>query len=97
MSHRWQFWLDVGSPLWEKQGAANLFASSVFLRNSSSEEEEEHLQRLITDLLNRAQEKVYLGHSDLAVNGTEQTGILLSLIQGSTSIDSDQLPVTSDQ
>jgi hypothetical protein len=97
MSHPWQLWLDVGSPLWEKQGAANLFASSVFLRNSSSEEEEEHLQRLITDLLNRAQEKVYLGHSDLAVNGTEQTGILLSLIQGSTSIDSDQLPVTSDQ
>ncbi|AFZ44825.1 hypothetical protein PCC7418_2687 [Halothece sp. PCC 7418] len=88
-THPWQFWLDIGSPLWFKQGAANLFASSVFLRNThhnttSEMESEEHLQRLLKDLLNRAQEKVYLCQSDLDVNGTEQNGILLSLVHTST-------------
>ncbi|MDR9403802.1 MAG: hypothetical protein RI580_10205 [Halothece sp. Uz-M2-17] len=90
-THRWQFWLDIGSPLWLKQGAANLFASSVFLRNThcnttSEMESEEHLQRLLKDLLNRAQEKIYLCQSDLDVNGTEQNGILLSLVQATTPL-----------
>ena len=87
ISHRWQFWLDVGSPLWSKQGAANLFASSAFIRGNTPDfEEETHLKRLLKDLLNRATEKVYLCHSDLAVNGAEQTGLLLSLVQVTTPI-----------
>ena len=95
MTHRWHFWLDIGSPLWLKQGAANLFASSIFLRNTnqnptSEMESEEHLQRLLKDLLNRGQEKVYLCQSDLDVNGTEQNGILLSLVQATTPCDLTQ-------
>lgn len=90
-THRWQFWLDVGSPLWLKQGAANLFASSIFLRNHPRNLDlempaEEHLQRILKDLLNRAQERVCLCQSDLDVNGTEQNGILLSLVQASTPL-----------
>ncbi len=87
ISHRWQFWLDIGSPLWSKQGAANLFASSVFIRESTPDFEEEiHLKRLLKDLLNRTTEKVYLCYSDLAVNGAEQTGILSSLVQVTTPV-----------
>ena len=88
-THRWQFWLDVGSPFWLKQGASNLFASSVFLRgeNLTSDPEvetEKHLQRILKDLLSRTGEKVCLCHSDLNVNGTQQSEILLSLVLGTT-------------
>lgn len=91
--HRWQFWLDIGSPLWLKQGATSLFASSVFFRDESGEnltpelEDEEHLKRILQDLLERATERVYLCHSDLAVNGTEQMGILSSLLQGTMPLE----------
>jgi len=98
--HRWQFWLDVGSPLWLKQGSASLFASSIFLRNQSRDnlprdlEDEQHLKRILNDLLERATEQVYLCHSDLAVNGTEQMGILSSLVQGTAPLatSTDQVP-----
>lgn len=91
--HRWQFWLDIGSPLWLQQGATSLFASSVFLRNQSGEnltpelENEQHLKRILQDLLERATEQIYLCHSDLAVNGTEQMGILSSLIQRTMPVE----------
>jgi hypothetical protein len=90
-THRWQFWLDVGSHLWLKQGAANLFASAIFLRNNNQQSDpeqqaEEHLQRILKDLLNRSQERVYLCQSDLDVNGTEQNGILLSLVEATTPL-----------
>ena len=32
-SHRWHFWLDAGSPLWAKGGAATLFGAPFFLRD----------------------------------------------------------------
>ena len=87
--HPWQFWLDVGSSLWSQGGAANLFAYPLFLQEWSGKpwlpEDEfqadtERLQRILRDLLGRVGEKIYLCHSDLAVNGTEQTGALLSLV-----------------
>ena len=34
-SHRWHFWLDVGSNLWQKDYSVNLFAAPLFLRNWS--------------------------------------------------------------
>lgn len=93
-THRWQFWLDVGSHLWLKQGASNLFASSVFLRegNLTSDPEvetEKHLQRILRDLLSRTKEKVCLCHSDLNVNGTEQSEILLSLVHGTNPFSTE--------
>ncbi len=90
--HRWQFWLDASSPLWEKGGAATLFAAPLFLREWSgraltSEDEIEanqaRLQRILRDLLGRTGERVFLCHSDLSVKGTEQLGPLLSLVHAS--------------
>ena len=92
ISHGYQFWLDIGSSLWEQPGVANLFASSAFIQQNpytdSTSEDNAHLQRIINDLLGRATKNVYLCHSDLAVNGTEQNGILLSLLSAPNTIKS---------
>ena len=91
-SHRWQFWLDAGSPLWEQGGAATLFAAPLFLREWSGkpwmpedeyEMDKQRLQRILRDVLARAEEKIIFCHSDLGVNGTEQMGPLLPLVQAS--------------
>ncbi len=90
--HRWQFWLDAGSPLWLSGGAATLFGSPLFLQHRfgrpwTAEDEieagDERLRRILRDLLSRAGERVYLCHSDLAVNGQEQTGPLVTLVNAS--------------
>ncbi|WP_206813877.1 recombinase family protein [Chroococcus sp. FPU101] len=100
-AHRWQFWLDTGSPLWPKGGAATLYGAPLFLRNWSGQvwtpedqeiADQERLQRIIKDLLGRATEKIILCHSDLSVSGTEQIGPLLSLVQASREIK-DLAPV----
>lgn len=91
--HRWQFWLDAGSPLWIKGGAATLFGAPLFLRDRLGEPwtaadenllEEARLRRILADLLYRVGEKVYLCHSELAVNGQEQLGRLLPLVHAFT-------------
>ncbi|MEM6716348.1 MAG: hypothetical protein AAF622_14855, partial [Cyanobacteria bacterium P01_C01_bin.147] len=41
---------------------------------------EARLERILRDLLGRTTEQIVLCHSDLAVNGQEQTGPLLPLI-----------------
>ena len=96
--HRWQFWLDAGSPLWNKGGAATLFGANLFLKDWSGrpsteedklEADEERLQRILRDLLGRTGERVYLCHSDLAVNGTEQVGPLLTLVHASVSLTTE--------
>ncbi|AKG20767.1 hypothetical protein [Calothrix sp. 336/3] len=88
-SHRWHFWLDVGSPLWAKGGAATLFGAPFFLRHRLGKPwtvedeqrlEQQRLETIIADLLPRVSERIYLCHSDLAVNGQEQLGPLLSLV-----------------
>jgi hypothetical protein len=87
--HRWQFWLDAGSPLWAKGGAATLFGAPFFLRERLGQPwtvedeklaEEQRLRRILADLLARVSHRVYLCHSDLAVNGQEQLGFLLPLV-----------------
>lgn len=94
-SHRWQFWLDTGSHLWNKGGAATLFGAPLFLKSWSGstwmpEDEykmdKQRLQRILRDLLSRVTEKVILCHSDLGVNGTEQMGPLLPLVQSSVQV-----------
>lgn len=96
--HRWQFWLDASSPLWLSGGAATLYGSPLFLQNRfgipwTPEDEtqagEERLRRILRDLLSRAGERVYLSHSDLAVNGQEQTGPLLQLVSASVAVNSE--------
>ena len=87
--HKWHFWLDAGSPLWAKGGAATLLGANLFLRDRigqpwTLEDEEiaqtQRLERIIVDLLSRVSEQVYLCHSELAVNGQEQIGPLLPLV-----------------
>nr|WP_199349379.1 recombinase family protein [Nostoc flagelliforme] len=97
-SHQWHFWLDAGSPLWAKGGAATLFGAPFFLRDRLGEPwtaedeklaEEQRLRRILTDLLSRVSERVYLCHSDLAVNGQEQLGPLLPLVNACVTVISE--------
>ncbi len=99
-SHRWHFWLDASSVLWSKGGSANLFGSQLFLRNwprrplTSQEDvelEEERLVNILKDLLGRVDERLILCHSDLAVNGKEQNGPLLGLVNASLPIKEGKL------
>jgi len=94
--HRWQFWLDAGSPLWLSGGAATLFGAPLFLhdryaRGWTAEDtinaDWQRLQRILQDLLSRVKERVYLCHSDLAVNGQEQDGPLLALVNAAAPIN----------
>lgn len=96
--HRWQFWLDAASSLWEKGGAATLFAAPLFLRERewsgqiiTSEDELEmdqaRLRRILRDLLGRVGDGVVLSHSDLGVTGTEHAGPLLSLVHSSREFE----------
>lgn len=94
-SHRWHFWLDAGSPLWAKGGAATLFGANFFLQKRLGQpwtaedekvSEEQRLQRILADLLARVSERVYLCHSELAVNGQDQLGPLLPLVNACVSV-----------
>ncbi|MGB6301867.1 MAG: recombinase family protein [Rivularia sp. (in: cyanobacteria)] len=98
-SHRWHFWLDAGSTLWNKGGAATLFGSMFFLQDRFAQPwtaedetiaEDERLQRIIQDLLARVSDKIYLCHSELAVNGQEQLGSLLPLVNACVGVDNEQ-------
>ncbi|MBE9167182.1 recombinase family protein [Pleurocapsales cyanobacterium LEGE 06147] len=101
-SHRWQFWLDASSPLWNKGGAATLLAAPLFLKEWSGrtwmpeddyEMDRQRLQRILRDLLGRVEEKVFLCHSDLGVNGTEQTGPLLPLVHASRQFVTEKIAI----
>lgn len=90
--HRWQFWLDTGSHFWERGGSATLFAAPLFLKEwsgrtwmpeDSYEDDRQRLERIMRDLTARAGERIYLCHSDLGVNGTEQMGALVNLVHAS--------------
>jgi len=94
-THRWHFWLDISSSLWQGGGAVVLLGAPFFLKNWSGQvwtteaamqADQEQLRRLLLDLLSRAQERVYLCHSDLAVSGQEQAGPLLPLVDASTPV-----------
>jgi hypothetical protein len=94
-SHPWHFWLDVGSPLWAKGGAATLFGAPYFLRDRigqpwTAEDETmleyQRVQKILTDLLARVSQRLYLCHSDLAVNGQEQLGPLLPLVNACVAV-----------
>jgi len=96
--HRWQFWLDASSPLWLSGGAATLFGAPLFLQDRFGQPwttedainaDQERLRRILRDLLGRVGERVYLCHSDLAVNGQEQLGPLLPLVNASVPLVSE--------
>ncbi|MGK7881748.1 MAG: recombinase family protein, partial [Crocosphaera sp.] len=87
---------DISSNLWEKGGASVLFCAPLFLREWSGrsltpedefEADQARLKRILKDLLGRVEDQVILCHSDLSVKGTEQTGPLLTLVNGSQEIE----------
>ncbi|VXD17298.1 conserved hypothetical protein [Planktothrix serta PCC 8927] len=93
-SHRWHFWLDVGSPLWLSGGASILWGAPLFLteqqhhpwtEENARSADLQRLRRIIVDLLSRVSDRLILCHSDLAVNGQEQLGPL-----GQLSVISNQ-------
>ncbi|PZU99311.1 MAG: hypothetical protein DCE90_01995 [Pseudanabaena sp.] len=99
LTHRWQFWLDASSDLWLQGGSASLFGAPLFLKNWNGElwttEQEntaniQRLQRLISDLLDRTSDRLYLCHSELSTNGQLQNGILQPLIEVASPSDTTQ-------
>ncbi|MEA5572626.1 recombinase family protein [Calothrix sp. UHCC 0171] len=101
-SHKWHFWLDIGSPLWAKGGAATLFGANIFLRDrlgqpwTAEDEtiaEHQRIKRILADLLARVSERLYLCHSELAVNGQEQLGPLLPLVNACVSVVNEAIEV----
>lgn len=95
LSHRWQFWLDAGSPLWG-MSSGEMFGAPIFRQNWSGHPttlaeveaaNEAQLSRTLRDLLGRTQEKIFLCHSDLALTGQEQMGPLLSLVSAANPIE----------
>ena len=90
LSHRWHFWLDVGSVLWLSGGASELWGAPLFLSQQRGQPwttvdtqnaDLDRLRRILLDLLSRVSDRLYLCHSDLAVNGQEQLGPLLPWVQ----------------
>ncbi|WP_199312999.1 recombinase family protein [Microcoleus sp. FACHB-672] len=97
-SHRWHFWLDAGSPLWLSSGEALRFGAPLFLKDwperpwtaeDGIQADESRLQRILLDLLSRAGERLFLCHSELAVNGQEQTGPVLSLVNACVPLNAE--------
>jgi hypothetical protein len=90
-SHPYHFWLDVGSPLWAEAGAATLYGANLLLKDRVAQpwteadtqaSDEQRLERILRDLLHRVNDRLYLCNSDLAINGQEQMGALLTLVHG---------------
>lgn len=101
-THRWQFWLDAGSPRW-LSGVDALLGAPLFLQDWSGQPwtaedamnaNEQRLRRILLDLLGRTTERIYLCHSDLATNGQEQTGPLLSFVNASLPWGAEVLSVS---
>jgi hypothetical protein len=97
LTHRWQFWLDAGSPRW-LTGSDALLGYPIFQTQWSGQPwtvdtmeaaHEARLGRILRDLLGRTTERVILCHSDLAVNGQEQTGPLLGLVNALTATQAE--------
>ncbi len=93
--HRYHFWLDVGSPLWLSGGASTLWGAPLFLRDwrgtpwtpeDQMNADTQRLHRILLDLLSRVGDRLYLCHSDLAVNGQDQIGPLLPLIHAGVQL-----------
>lgn len=87
--HRWQVWLDVGSPLWGRYGPC-LEGFDHYLQDPAALGlaaagdrrgfEARQLEQILRDLGARCGEQLILVWSDYSVAGQEQTGPLLGLL-----------------
>jgi hypothetical protein len=86
LNHRWQFWLDAGSQLWQYSGDFELWGASLFLHKPEDSPTPEMqppnqlLRNTLLNVLGRVQDRIYLCHSELAVNGQPQIGPLMPWI-----------------
>ncbi|MEM8639680.1 MAG: recombinase family protein [Cyanobacteria bacterium P01_G01_bin.54] len=96
LSHRWHFWLDAGSEFWLSKATKYLFGAPLFLESWSgfpvgemelAQANRLQLEQVLRDLLGRVEERLYLCHSDLSVNGLEQTGPLINLVQSAMGME----------
>jgi len=86
-----QFWLDAGSSGWYERLSQPLTHPYVLARGwepgrlwtdaDEVEQSKESLSRLVSGLLRRCKERVYLGMSELGESGFEQRGDLLKAFQ----------------
>jgi hypothetical protein len=86
-----QFWLDAGASGWSERLSQPLTQSFVLSRNWTDGQpwtdpdevraETETLAHIISGLLRRCRQKIYLGLPELSETGFEQRGILLRLFQ----------------
>ncbi|MEM9090151.1 MAG: hypothetical protein AAGC93_15550 [Cyanobacteria bacterium P01_F01_bin.53] len=95
LKHRWQFWLDAGSPLWG-MSSGEMFGAPIFLQSwlgrplslvETEAANEAELGRTLRDLLGRTTERVFLCHSELALTGQEQMGPLISLVGAAQPVE----------
>jgi hypothetical protein len=86
LSPRWQFWLDAGSQLWQYSGDLELWGAPLFLKaniegataaKGQAQEPNPRLRNTLLNVLGRVQNRVYLCHSELAINGQIQMGPLM--------------------
>ena len=100
LCHRWQFWLDAGSSLWNSAyssfGSFQLKNPYLFLQSWSGESWspertqqvlDEGLERVLADLTHRCSERIILCHSDLSIAGGELSGPLLPIVDRATLWD----------
>jgi hypothetical protein len=86
-----QFWLDAGSSGWYERLAQPITQPYVLARGwepgrlwtdaDEVEQSREALARLVSGLLRRCRERIYLGMSELGESGFEQRGDLLKAFQ----------------
>ncbi len=84
LQHPWQYWLDAGSQLWQYGGEVDLWSAPLFLSNPSSEQSSFYSGRMsatLAELVSRTQSRIYLCHSELAVNGQSQMGPLMPWVE----------------
>ncbi len=87
----YQFWLDIGSESWWRRLDQPLThpyvltrhypASYVWTDVDEEEKQREMLHRLMTGLIRRCRQQIYLGISDLGEQGFEQRGPMLYVFQ----------------
>lgn len=104
LSHGWQFWLDAGSQLWQYSGDFELWGAPLFLKANIEagflaedpvQKLNQRLKNTLLNLLGRVEERVYLCHSELAINGQPQMGPLMPWIDAALPIQSSEFSPTN--
>jgi hypothetical protein len=95
-NHRLQFWLDLGSSLWQTSRAAFMYGAPLFLHSwdgglwtiqREQAADQQRLHNALQDLLYRNTDRLVFCYSELGTNGQLQIGALSGLVDLATPID----------